>query len=118
MNIPVVINEAILTEIIRESEKQDLSLEETIQLMIMEYFSPLTKHSKRSIKVTKKLLKVGALKEEKSLKPTLEYDGYADGLPVYDSWKCPTCSTVYGYDNKYNYCPNCEQRIDWSEIND
>ena len=58
------------------------------------------------------------LDKSKARKPTLEYDDYADGNPVYDTWKCPDCHTVYDYDDKYNYCPNCGQHIDWSEIND
>ena len=56
--------------------------------------------------------------KSKARKPTLEYNSHADGNPVYDTWKCPDCGTDYDYDDKYNYCPNCGQHIDWSEIND
>ena len=55
-----------------------------------------------------------AMDKSKARKPTLKYDGYADDNPVYDTWECPDCGTVYDYDDKYNYCPNCGQRIDWS----
>lgn len=50
--------------------------------------------------------------------PTPELNGYADDNPVYDTWKCPDCDAVYDYDDKYNYCSNCRQKIDWSDIND
>ena len=44
-------------------------------------------------------------------------DGYADGHLVYNEWKCPGCGTYYKMDGEdYNYCPNCGQRIDWSEF--
>lgn len=52
------------------------------------------------------------------MKPNLEGDGYADGHLVYDTWICPNCEKHYeiDYDN-YDYCPNCGQHIDRSEIN-
>ena len=51
-------------------------------------------------------------------KPNIEGDGYADGQLVYDTWICPCCENHYeiDYDN-YDYCPNCGQHIDRSEIN-
>lgn len=38
-----------------------------------------------------------------------EYDGYADGNPVYDMWYCSHCGYRYEDDEppKWNYCPNC-----------
>lgn len=39
-----------------------------------------------------------------------EYDGYADGSPVYDMWYCSECGCYFEeWDEKptYNYCPNC-----------
>ena len=59
-----------------------------------------------------------AMDKSKARKPTLEYNGHADGNPVYDTWKCPDYGTGYDYSYKYNYCTNCGQHIDWSEIND
>lgn len=39
-----------------------------------------------------------------------EYDGYADGNPVYDMWYCSECGCCFeDWDEKptYNFCPNC-----------
>ena len=39
-----------------------------------------------------------------------EYDGYADGEPVYDMWSCSVCGCYFeDWDDKptYNFCPNC-----------
>lgn len=49
--------------------------------------------------------------------PTFEGDGYApDGSFVYDEWLCPCCDTRYEVDyDKYDYCPACGQKIDWSD---
>lgn len=43
-----------------------------------------------------------------------EYDGYADGNPVYDMWYCSECG--YCFDDweeepPYNYCPNCGAKL-------
>lgn len=53
-------------------------------------------------------------------KPTFEGDGYApDGTEIWDEWICPCCGNVYEVDyDKYDYCPNCGQRIDWEEENE
>lgn len=43
-----------------------------------------------------------------------EYDGYADGNPVYDMWYCSECGCYFEeWDEKptYNYCPNCGARM-------
>lgn len=50
-------------------------------------------------------------------KPTYEGDGYApDGTFVWDEWLCPNCGTRYEVDyDEYDHCPNCGQKIDWSE---
>lgn len=46
--------------------------------------------------------------------PDIWGDGVGDdGELIYDSWDCPRCNTTYETDyDKYNYCPNCGQRID------
>lgn len=44
-----------------------------------------------------------------------EYDGYADGAPVYDLWYCSECGHYFEeWDEKptYNYCPNCGAKMD------
>lgn len=50
-------------------------------------------------------------------KPSFEGDGYADNGEIdYDTWICPNCETKYEVDyQEYDCCPNCGQRIDWSE---
>lgn len=66
---------------------------------------------------------IGTVEEFKALKekaepkkPTYEGDGYApDGSFVWDEWLCPNCGTRYEVDyDKYDYCPNCGQAIDWT----
>ena len=57
-----------------------------------------------------------ALEKQTPKQPGLEGDGYADGHLVYDTWICPCCGKPYEVDyEKYDYCPNCGQAIDWSE---
>lgn len=43
----------------------------------------------------------------------VEYDGYADGSPVYDVWECSECRIEhYGeYDTLSDYCPNCSTKM-------
>ena len=44
-----------------------------------------------------------------------QYDGYADGCPVYDLWECSECREEYeseGDPPPYNYCPNCGAKMD------
>ena len=69
-----------------------------------------------TLRCTDKLIKWLCEECKEPLKPTLETDGYADGELVYDIWHCPGCDTAYEVETeKYNYCPNCGQAIDWSE---
>lgn len=45
----------------------------------------------------------------------LEYDGYADGNPVYDLWECSECGNeVRGEDvpDTHEYCYACGARMD------
>lgn len=60
---------------------------------------------------------IPALEKQIAKKLDYEGDGYADGEMVYDTWICPCCEERYeiGYD-EYDYCPNCGQHIDRSEI--
>ena len=42
-----------------------------------------------------------------------EFDGYADGSPVYYEWKCSECGCVFEDDEPtYNYCPNCGAKME------
>ena len=39
-----------------------------------------------------------------------DYDGYADGAPVYDMWSCSKCGKIFlEWDERpdWNFCPNC-----------
>lgn len=59
---------------------------------------------------------IQALEKQIPKKPTYEGDGYApDGTFIYDTWICPCCDKRYEVDyDDYDYCPNCGQKIDWS----
>lgn len=50
-----------------------------------------------------------------------DYDGYADGNPVYDIAYCPECD--YEFDEGKApwgepYCPHCGQMLDWRRNED
>ena len=57
-----------------------------------------------------------AVEKQTARRPDYEGDGYADGHLVYDTWICPCCGKHYevDYDN-YTYCPDCGQKLDWSD---
>ena len=44
----------------------------------------------------------------------LEYDGYADGNPVWDLWECSECGEEHSGDEDTltPYCPNCGAKMD------
>lgn len=45
-----------------------------------------------------------------------EFDGYADGCPVYYEWKCSECGCVFEEEEPtYNYCPYCGAKMDGAE---
>ena len=60
---------------------------------------------------------IQALEKQIPKKPTYEGDGYApDGTFVWDEWICPCCGSRYEVDyDDYDYCPNCGQKLDWSD---
>lgn len=62
---------------------------------------------------------IKALEKQIAKKPTYEGDGYApDGTLVYDTWVCPCCGSSYELDyDDCDYCPNCGQNLDWSDLN-
>lgn len=62
---------------------------------------------------------IKALEKQLPQYPIYEADGYTDGVLVYDTWICPCCGHHYEVDyDDYDYCPNCGQRIDWSNKNE
>lgn len=44
----------------------------------------------------------------------LEFDGYADGYPVYDLWECSECKGEHKgeYYTLTDYCPECGAKMD------
>lgn len=57
-----------------------------------------------------------AVEKQTAKKPYYEGDGYSDGHLVYDTWICPCCGKHYEVDyDDYDFCPECGQRIDWSD---
>lgn len=47
----------------------------------------------------------------------LEYDGYADGSPVYDLWECSECQMEHEgeEDTLTDYFPHCGAKMDLEE---
>jgi hypothetical protein len=60
---------------------------------------------------------IQAFEKQIAKKPTYEGDGYApDGTLIYDTWICCCCDKRYEVDyDDYDYCPNCGQKLDWSD---
>lgn len=71
-----------------------------------------------TIDKSRSYLILNALKKQIPDKPNIEGDGYDnEGNMIYDTWACPSCGTRYEVDyDDYNYCPNCGQKIDLSEV--
>lgn len=44
----------------------------------------------------------------------IEYDGYADGYPVFDLWECSECQEEHSGDEDTltPYCPHCGAKMD------
>lgn len=47
----------------------------------------------------------------------IEYDGYADGYPVWDLWECSECREEHSGDEDTltPYCPSCGAKMDLEE---
>lgn len=42
-----------------------------------------------------------------------EFDGYADGVPVYYEWKCSACGCIVEEEEPtWIFCPNCGAKMD------
>lgn len=39
----------------------------------------------------------------------IQYDGYADGEPVYDEYECSVCGAEYSI--THSFCPNCGAKM-------
>lgn len=42
----------------------------------------------------------------------LEYDGYADGFPVFDLWECSACGNEWRGDEPPCFCPDCGAKME------
>lgn len=59
---------------------------------------------------------IKALDKQIPKKPQFEGDGYWNGELVYDTWICSNCDTGYEVEtDRHKCCPNCGQKIDWSD---
>ena len=61
-----------------------------------------------------------ALEKQIPKKPDLEGDGYGDnGELIYDTGYCPDCRCQFEVDyDVTDYCPECGQALDWSDIDE
>lgn len=51
--------------------------------------------------------------------PYIWGDGYYNGELILDMYDCPNCEKSYETEcDKYDYCPSCGQKIDWSEADE
>lgn len=65
------------------------------------------------IRQTQEELKQNAVPVRHGMFIGTEYDGYADGYPVYYEWKCSECGCIFEEEEPtYRYCPNCGARMD------
>ena len=58
---------------------------------------------------------IKALEEQKTGKWIgIEYEGYADGNPVYDVYECSSCGYVHNgeSDTLSDYCPDCGAKME------
>ena len=84
------------------------------------YLSPLKRYTHCIYTPTCSQYAIEALEKQIAKRPYYEGDGYdPEGELIYDTWRCPNCDKAYEVDyDEYDYCPNCGQRIDWSEEDD
>ena len=61
---------------------------------------------------------IEALEKRVPRLPSVECDSVDDDSNLlYDTWYCPNCDEKYEIDyDRYDYCPNCGQAIDWREL--
>ena len=67
---------------------------------------------------TERLLKLLEMEKRKKTGHWIgtEYDGYADGNPVYDAYECSECGAEFcGEDFDFDYCPRCGAKMEVSE---
>lgn len=61
---------------------------------------------------------IKAIEKQTPKTPATEGDSVDDnGELIYDTWYCPYCDEMYEIDyDRYDYCPECGQAIDWREL--
>lgn len=58
---------------------------------------------------------IEALEKQMPKKANIDI-GYDTEGNAWNNWRCPCCRKNYLLDDEeYNYCPQCGQKIDWSE---
>lgn len=101
--------------------------EEILEFYYAESFIKACDMAIQALEEVQKYREIGSIEEcrasrEKQIpkNPTYEGDGYApDGTFVWDEWLCPCCGKRYEVDyDDYDYCPNCGQKLDWSDENE
>ena len=62
-----------------------------------------------------KEIAVEAMEKQRAEKPHAYADGYADGFPVYDIFKCPACGRqIDDWEEEPHHCI-CGQALEWEE---
>jgi len=64
--------------------------------------------------ITEKEILAESLEKNKAKKP------YLEGELVYDTAICPNCGRhfEFEYEEHYKYCPECGQKLDWSDVDE
>lgn len=91
------------------NELQEEMILKTIQEIGGETYHHITIHPSKVLE---------AFRNYTVTKPIVWGDGYDDkGELIYDMYDCPNCGETYElYYTHHKHCPECGQKLDWSEI--
>lgn len=64
-----------------------------------------------SATIATELYKMGYRKQTEGEWVGIQYDGYADGYPVYDVFECSVCSNEWCGDEPPSFCPDCGAKM-------